>query len=198
MSVMMRATILAALVVAAITPAGASAGEPESEQLLRESRAMVKEFGKRLKGELMQGIEAGGAPGAIHVCSDIAPSIASELSREHGARVGRTSLKLRNPVNAPTPWQTRTLQRWEREVEDGAAVAELEYQRATKRSGTRFRYMKAIPMGGLCLSCHGKSLAPEVDKALDEQYPHDRARGYSAGELRGAFTVVWPEMPDEE
>ena len=193
-----RKPALAVILAAAIAPQGAPAGEPEAGQLLRESRAIVQAFGKRLKGELMKGMEEGGPPGAIRVCSDIAPAIASELSREHGARVGRTSLKLRNPVNAPTPWQTRTLKRWQREVEEGAEVAGLEHYRAINRAGTRFRYMKSIPAGGLCLSCHGDALAPEVEGALDEQYPHDRARGYQAGELRGAFTVVWPEMPEEE
>jgi len=197
---MMRITklTLIATMVAAIAPQGAPAGEPESGQLLRKSRAIVDAFGARLKGELMKGIEEGGPPGAIRVCSDIAPAIASELSRQHGARVGRTSLKLRNPVNAPTPWQTRTLKRWQREVADGAEVAGLEHHRAINRAGTRLRYMKSIPMGGLCLNCHGDSLSPEVEQALDQQYPHDRARGYQAGELRGAFTVVWPETPGKE
>ena len=31
---------------------------------------------------------------------------------------------------------------------------------------------------------------------LDREYPHDRARGYAAGDIRGAFSVVWPAARD--
>jgi hypothetical protein len=44
------------------------------------------------------------------------------------------------------------------------------------------------------LACHGpeEALQPEVRAALDQRYPEDRATGYAAGDLRGAF---WAEVP---
>jgi hypothetical protein len=54
------------------------------------------------------------------------------------------------------------------------------------------RYLRAISTGPLCLACHGRELAPQVRDVIDELYPHDRARGYAPGEVRGAFSVVWP------
>ncbi|HSD70126.1 MAG TPA: DUF3365 domain-containing protein, partial [Woeseiaceae bacterium] len=54
------------------------------------------------------------------------------------------------------------------------------------------RYMKAIPTGGLCLACHGSAIPDDVRGLLDDHYPHDRALGYEAGDMRGAFSVVWP------
>ena len=53
-----------------------------------------------------------------------------------------------------------------------------------------FRFMKAIPAGPVCLACHGTELSPEVSQVLAELYPQDRARGYSPGDIRGAFVVT--------
>jgi hypothetical protein len=43
-----------------------------------------------------------------------------------------------------------------------------------------------------CLKCHGENLDPKVAAKLDALYPHDQARGYKAGDVRGAFTVRQP------
>lgn len=44
----------------------------------------------------------------------------------------------------------------------------------------------------MCLTCHGADLAPDVQAAIAERYPDDRATGYRTGELRG---VIWAELP---
>ena len=54
------------------------------------------------------------------------------------------------------------------------------------------RYMKAIPTGPVCLTCHGEEIAPEVEESLRTAYPHDRALGYGLGDIRGAFSITWP------
>ena len=50
-------------------------------------------------------------------------------------------------------------------------------------------FMKAIPVQAPCMACHGTDLAPAVSQQLDALYPGDQARGYTLGELRGAFTL---------
>jgi hypothetical protein len=64
----------------------------------------------------------------------------------------------------------------------------------TQGSRAYFRYMQAIPMQGMCMSCHGprEALAPEVRERLEERYPHDRATGFAVGDLRGAFSIRQP------
>lgn len=52
--------------------------------------------------------------------------------------------------------------------------------------------MRAIVIEPPCLACHGEALAAPVAAAIDALYPQDEARGYRAGELRGAFTITWP------
>jgi hypothetical protein len=55
------------------------------------------------------------------------------------------------------------------------------------------RYMKAIPTAAKpCLACHGAKISPEVAAKLDDIYPEDKARGYGAGDIRGAFTIRQP------
>ena len=63
------------------------------------------------------------------------------------------------------------------------------YEVVKTGNGEVFRYMKAIPAGKLCMTCHGSNIAPELVKKIDELYPNDQARGYSPGDIRGAFTI---------
>jgi hypothetical protein len=70
-------------------------------------------------------------------------------------------------------------------------VTTLEYSEITQQNGNRvFRYMKAIPTDDVCLLCHGQQVPDDLSEKLDELYPNDKARGFSKGDIRGAFTVV--------
>jgi hypothetical protein len=60
--------------------------------------------------------------------------------------------------------------------------------------GRYFRYLKAIGVAPLCLTCHGaKEQIPEpVRAALKTYYPHDQAVNYQAGDLRGGVSIKQP------
>lgn len=60
-----------------------------------------------------------------------------------------------------------------------------------EQGGAAFRYMRAIPTGGVCLACHGSDIAPEVKAAIAAAYPQDQATGFKMGQLRGAFSIRW-------
>lgn len=173
-------------------PPRAVAGDAEDPRLA-ESRALVTRHAEDLQQALKQAMEEGGPLAAIAACRDLAPQLAAAASRAAGAAVGRTSLRYRNPQNAPEPWQSVVLQTFEAQM-TSAVAAELEYFAAAEDGSAR--YMKGIVLAPLCVTCHGTSLAPELLAALDEAYPHDRARGYAVGDLRGAFTVFWPAAAD--
>ena len=166
----------------------------DDERLL-ESRSLAKFFGSRLQADLKAAISTGGPTAAITVCKDAAPQIAAELSRLSGAKVSRTSLRFRNPRNAPEPWQAAILDEFEARSKSSESTASLEYFEVAADSSAQ--YMKAIPTGPVCLVCHGSDLSPDVRAALDEHYPYDRARGYQLGDIRGAFSITWP-APIEE
>lgn len=164
------------------------------EARIAASRATVAEFFGALKGELTQAMESGGAAAAITVCNTRAPAIAQEVSNKKGWTVGRTSLKVRNPANAPDAWEKKVLEQFEARLAAGEKLDAMEYTEVTSREGKKvFRYMKAIPTAEKpCLVCHGATLAPPVAEALKGLYPEDKATGYQAGQLRGAFTITQP------
>lgn len=157
---------------------------------LEQSRALVQTFGMQLKSELKGALEQGGPVQAVRVCKDIAPRIASELSRQSGAKVARTSLRYRNPGNAPESWQSNVLRDFDKQAAASDTTSPLEYF-AAEDDGS-FRYMRAIPADGICLACHGQVLAPQLQESIETNYPHDKATGYSTGDIRGAFSVTWP------
>ena len=160
---------------------------------VQESRAVVKSFMEELKGELQTAMKAGGPVNAIEVCQAKAPQIAARHAEAKGWEVGRTSLKRRNPDNAPDEWERDVLERFEQRKAAGEDPKALEHWEVVQRDGgQQFRYMKAIPTGEPCLACHGEKLDPEVARKLDALYPGDQARGFRAGDLRGAFTIVQP------
>ncbi len=180
----------AILAIALSIPLALATGEPEealANGRLEQSRAIIAEFASRLQHALQSAMVEGGPAAATEICRDEAPRIASELSRQFGVNVERTSLRYRNPANMPTPWQSAVLQQFEDEAQQGEPPDRLEYL-----DDTGARYMKAIPTSGLCLACHGSRLAPDVEAALATSYPHDPARGYTVGEIRGAFSITWP------
>jgi len=160
------------------------AANADEDALLIESRSVVSSFAAEMQTALQQAMAAGGPVAAIAVCKEVAPGIAERMSAESGATVGRTSLKLRNPANAPLDWQRDVLEAFE----DGNSD---EYFERIGNNGAR--YMKPIATGALCLNCHGTVLAPDVRQQLDEAYPDDQARGYYLDDVRGAFSVVWPD-----
>lgn len=161
---------------------------------LEEAKGIIKEFLSNLKTELQTALNEGGPVNAIRVCKEKEPAIAADYSARTGWDVGRTSLGLRNPsMNAPDDWERQVLLRFEERKASGEDVKTMDFAEVTPVEGeNRFRYMQAIPTGGLCLTCHGAVLTPEVIRTLDETYPEDRARGFSLGDIRGAFTLSKP------
>lgn len=161
------------------------------EVYLDESRKAVAEFSAALKAELESALYTAGPVKAIEVCQLKAPGIAAQVSKDRGFRIARTSLKLRNPANAPDPWEQGILEQFQAQQASGADPRTLEYSAMVEENGKQmFRYMKAIPTQGVCLACHGEQISPEVRSTLQRLYPEDRARGFKYGELRGAFTIT--------
>jgi hypothetical protein len=179
------------LIIVVMAWTGTVAAQNDVKERTEAARAVATEFGMTLIGELQKAIAAGGPVNAIGVCNIIAPKIAADMSAEKKMKIGRTSLKLRQPNNKPDEWELRQLQSFEQRKAAGENPANIEFgEYVTTGSKTVFRYMKAIPTGEVCLNCHGGTLAPEVTAKLKQLYPQDAATGYKVGDLRGAFTIT--------
>jgi hypothetical protein len=167
-----------------------------ADDLTIAARATASDLIQRLGAALKKEMAAGGPDNAIAVCRDVAPGLAGELSRKTGARVSRVSLKTRNPLlGQPDAWEQVVLAEFDQQTAQGAKLETMERSEVvTKRQGRFFRYMKAIPVQPLCLTCHGMmdSIPDSVKARLAADYPHDRATGYALGQVRGAVTIKQP------
>jgi len=162
-----------------------------------DARQRAQALGGQLKQALTGAIEQDGLVAAVEVCQIQAPTIADGVSTE-SMRVGRTALRVRNPANAADAWERRILEDFEHQMASGKDPAGLEVIAIRHVDGQRQgHWMSAIPTGGMCLSCHGSSLDPELQQTIDERYPQDRATGFEPGSLRGAFRVRF-DLPDSD
>lgn len=180
---MLPALLALAAGCASVTGPPPAAADPR----LAASRALADRFQAELMQALEAAIAADGVAGAVTACAAIAPALAKQLSEESGARVRRTALRVRNPAARPDPFEHAALLRLATAPLDAAGrPAEI----LAARGGT-FRYVRAIPTRGLCLQCHGETIAPDVRAAIAAAYPGDAATGFREGELRGAFSITW-------
>ncbi len=181
------------LAAAAVGASGFDALADDLDARLAASRETASQLAQQLGGELRKELSAGGPESAIKVCKTVAPEIASKLSRETGARVARVSLRVRNPLlGTPDPWEQRALADFDLRVAAGEKPDAIEFgEIASEPDGRYWRYLKAIPVQPMCLACHGatESIPAPVKVQLSAEYPHDRALGYSAGQIRGAVTI---------
>lgn len=176
--------------------AGPAAANSTANEDVVEAREIIQSFAQTLKGRLSTAISESGPVHAVEVCNVEAPRIAGEHETASGWSVARTSLKVRNPDNAPDEWERRVLESFARRAAGGEDLATMDHVETVDRDGRRvLRYMKAIPMGEQpCTTCHGAALDPELAARIDELYPQDQARGFEPGELRGAFTLTKPRQ----
>jgi Protein of unknown function (DUF3365) len=187
-----RMISVAAAILSALPIAIAADETASRAALLQQARNLVSVFSEKPKNQLVEAMKAGGPVTAIEVCKVAAPVIAHEVSTE-GWSVGRTALKLRNPHNKPDEWERQTLELFVAERARGADAATLERTDLVEVNGVRtFRFMKAIPTGELCLSCHGSELKDPVRTKITHLYPADQAAGFKLGDIRGAFTLSKP------
>ena len=156
-----------------------------------QSKDMVKEFGGKLKGKLQAAMKSGGPIKAMTVCNEQAPLIAKKLSDKSGWDIHRTSLKAR--ATKPDAWETQIMQSFEQRHTDGDKFKSLFNQDVVEVNGKpTFRFMQAIETKGICLTCHGENIAPEIANKIKQLYPNDMAIGFKQGDIRGAFSIIQP------
>ncbi|MFO7581952.1 DUF3365 domain-containing protein [Guyparkeria sp.] len=176
---------VASVLTIGIVPA--HAGDAVEKQL-QEYRQAAQMFGKTLKGELQAAMKSGGPTAAVEVCNERAPEIAADLSEETGFTLRRTSLKPR--ATEPTSWETAVLLDFEQQRAAGTAPADIEWHEVVEADdGKELRYMKAIGTEGVCLTCHGGNVDPDLLAKIEKLYPEDRATGFEEGDIRGAFSI---------
>lgn len=155
------------------------------QALSAEGKALIPPFQQQLMATVKNAMHSAGPVAALESCQLLAPQIASQHSQLPW-HVGRTSMRVRNPANAPDAWEQQVLQEFAQQQASGQPLAGMHKVAVVNNE---LRIMQAIVVGEPCLACHGKNLKPEVAAKIDRLYPKDQARGYDLGQLRGAFTL---------
>jgi hypothetical protein len=166
---------------------------PPGDMALDRARAAARSLGATLRKRLVEAHSKGGPAAAVRVCADEAQALSRSVSEKTRVAVGRSSLRLRNMANAPAPWVAQ----WLKAQGDRAAAGVEGLSRVEETAhGPRARVILPITVEPLCVSCHGpaQTLPKDVQAALKERYPLDRAVGYRVGDLRGA---LWAEAQVE-
>ncbi len=167
------------------------ANAASEKQMINDSKLAIKRFSSVLKHTLKREMNKGSVVNAIAACHSGTDAINRQLTAQSGWKITRTSLKFRNPKNAPTAWEKQVLLNFEKSISKGAGVKQLQYSEIIKQGKHAvFRYMQAIPVSGKCLSCHGEKISSAVQEKLKQLYPQDNATGYKVGDIRGAFSIT--------
>jgi hypothetical protein len=196
--------VLLLLVLAACSRAPEPPAEPpdplpaaEAARAMELGAPAANALATGLVGRLTRAMEEEGHAGAIAFCAAEAMPLTREIQAGHDPRleVKRTTLRLRNPDNAPDPWEQRVLLYIEAlERLDADSVPPELTARGPDGSLRYYRVLRTMPM---CLACHGPAdaLDPAVQDVLRTHYPGDRATGYDVGEVRGVLRVQIPVNP---
>ena len=137
--------------------------------------------------ELNKALDRGGPSSAIGSCHIDVTMLSERIRRQEGLAVGRTSDRLRNPVNAPRPWAKPI-------VEANAGLYARNVEGFAVDLGDKVGIMRPMVQRPMCASCHGpaEKIHPAVRKAIPVRFPTDRAVGFVEGEIRGWW---WVEIP---
>jgi hypothetical protein len=186
----------AALFLAVVVSA---CGSGSDEDVSPDVQAAVTEMGSTAAQALMGALvtqltgamQAGGPANAVDFCSTSATELTAGVSHEQGLDIKRSSLRYRNPANAPDEDETEALRYYESAL---AETGELPGPWVQKAGRDEYRFYRPLTVAPPCLACHGSpgEIDPAVQALLSERYPDDLATGYSVGDFRGVIRVSIP------
>jgi len=163
---------------------------PVGEEYLEDTAYKnVRKYARELKMTLRSAIAEGGFLHGVAACRNHVPGVIQSFE-EDGWDVSRTSLKVRNPENAPDAWEKQVLQEFEQDRKNGAPFKQLVHSEIVEENGERvYRFMQAIPAKSMCLTCHGANIGPSLAATIKWKYPKDKAVNFRVDDIRGAFTL---------
>ncbi|MDQ3267024.1 MAG: DUF3365 domain-containing protein [Myxococcota bacterium] len=156
---------------------------------VQEASTAIGALQASLLQRLTSALQSAGPVGALEVCAAEAQPLTLQVAQQAGVQVGRTSHQLRNPINAPRPWAAAY-------VKQSAGARFADAKPRVFDLGDRVGMLKPMPVGAMCLTCHGTQVAAEVVAEITARYPQDQARGFSEGDLRGFFWAEVPKRPE--
>ncbi len=163
----------------------------DSVYLARGEEVVRKTF-VTLSSHLKAALQEKGVRAAVEYCHLNAYPLVDSLSNAYDAQIRRTSLKVRNPQNAPDEYEQKALAKAAALHEDGKSISPW-VEHLPEGEVAYYAPVYTLP---LCLKCHGTpgaSMAEEDYALIKEYYPEDQATGYQAGDWRGLWSIRFKE-----
>ena len=193
--------LLLALSFAACTPAPKESEERADQEIppltsegqqqyLEKGKAMASATFAELSGRLTQALARGGVQEAVQYCNVVAMPLVDSLSKANNATIRRSSLKVRNPADKPTPAERAILNEYHTLASQGADIK----PRVQLLENGEVGFFAPIRIMPLCLQCHGKvgeDISREDYALIKALYPEDEATGYVNEELRGIWSIAF-------
>ena len=155
----------------------------KSRDYLTEGRKITATAFAALSGKLQTAMQEGGVVNAVSYCNLAALPLIDSLSKANNVSIRRTSLKYRNPVDAPTETETKVLDTF---------ADQLQKEKPLSPIVIEHNFYAPIMIAQPCLKCHGKigeTLAESDYRHIIKTYPKDKAIDYVPGDLRGMWVV---------
>lgn len=139
---------------------------------------------KNLMNNLTTQIRKNGVVAAVEFCHESALPL-TDKAKSKKLKMGRTSLKIRNPKNTAPQW----IKSYLNEASKTTAQNPFKEQVVILQDKSK-AFISPLYVTHQCLQCHGK-LGGALKEKINKLYPNDQATGYKAGEFRG-FVWVTP------
>lgn len=162
--------------------------DTEKTEYLEKGKAIAAATFGELSTHLQAAMQEGGVSNAIQYCNLNAYDLVDSLSKVHDATIRRTSLKVRNPEDAPTPAERAVLEQYAEMEAEGQSLKPL----VKTLENNQVAFFAPIRVNAFCLQCHGtpgETIKTEDYAVISGHYPNDQATGYSAGDLRGMWSI---------
>ncbi len=165
--------------------------DEQAEKHTAEGNEIAQASFKELSNQLQSAIKVGGVQSAIGFCNAAALPITDSLSAKYNAVIKRTSLKLRNPNNAPDSLEAKMLNMYliMSRMRNPVMVPKI----LVKNEHEIQFYAPIMIKSKTCLKCHGvidDTMQEEDYHIISKLYPNDAATGYKSGDFRGMWSIT--------
>ena len=165
--------------------------DEQVEKYTEEGKRIAQASFKALSGNLKAAIKTGGVANAVGYCSAAALPLTDSLSAKHGAVIKRTSLKLRNPLNAPDSMEQVMLKIY---LQMSRMRNPIMVSKILEKNEDEIQFFAPIMIKNeTCLKCHGiigQTMKEEDYAIIKQQYPKDEAIDYRMEKFRGMWSIT--------
>jgi len=164
----------------------------DTAAVMQEGRAIVQSTFATLSSNLSGALKEGGVSHALEFCNIEAMPLTDSLSTHYGIEIRRASHRPRNPQNRADSLELASIQAYINQLEENGELKPFVY----RRQGQILFHAPIRIAGDLCLNCHGNpgaDIAQGDLKVIQDLYPEDEATGFELGELRGIWSITFPE-----